>query len=81
MMFRFLFFVLQLRCFCVDCCVMLRELQVLCVTVVSTVKKMSPPEVHFACDIIIVKFRNSSYIVLTIKCVFKLIMFFFPLLV
>jgi len=39
-----------------------------------TIKKMSPSEVKFPCDAILVELWNSSYVVLTVKCVFILIM-------
>jgi len=38
-----------------------------------TVKKMSPSEVNLPCDIILMEW-SSSYVALTIKCVFILIM-------
>ena len=55
--FVFVFWYCGLWCFfCVGCCVALRGLQVLCVTLVCTVKNMAPSEVKFACDLIIVEF-------------------------
>jgi hypothetical protein len=40
-------------------------------------KKMSPSEVKFPCDITLAELWNSSYVVLTIKCVLILIMVHF----
>jgi hypothetical protein len=45
---------------CVDCCVTLRVLQICCITVVCTVKKISPREIQFACDTSLVKFEIIS---------------------
>jgi len=39
-----------------------------------TLKKMLPSEINLPCDIILVELWSSSYAVLTIKCVFILIM-------
>jgi hypothetical protein len=41
---------------CVDCCITLRVLQVCCVTVICTVKRMSPSEVI----IIIIMFKKGG---------------------
>jgi len=56
---------------CVEFCTALRVLQVHSISVVRPVKKIS------ASDIILVGFWNSSHVVLTLKCVFILIMVYF----
>ena len=55
MFHSFVFCIAVCGVLCVDCCIKLRFLQVCCITVVCTVKKISPSEIKFPCDIILVE--------------------------
>jgi hypothetical protein len=49
---EFVFYIAVCDVLCVGCCITLRVLQVHCITVVCTVKKISPSETKFFCAII-----------------------------